>query len=189
MVKAKKQKSSKQDQDSVSQLVSSGFTLSENFIIDQMDNTNKKKKKEKEKPVEDTATSKKIGSMFQVKKLSNVKMESDGEEVDEEPKEEENVPGFDAPKKPKVKAPMKRKSDGGGGPNAKMEKPDRKEIKDKQKGLKEDRKKKASGTRYDLSVKAKKIWEELRREDCPKERQLALSIELYKLTKGHVKQV
>jgi hypothetical protein len=189
MVKAKKPKSSKQDQDSVSQLVSSGFTLSENYIIDQMDNTNKKKKKEKGKPVEDTTTSKKIGSMFKVKKESNVELESGGEEVDKQEKDEENVPGFDAPKKAKVKTPTKRKSDGGGGPNAKMEKPDWKEIKEKQKGLKEDRKKKASGTRYDLSVKAKKIWEELRREDCPKERQLALSIELFKLTKGHAKQV
>lgn len=196
-LKTKQAKKKSNNGDSVNQLVSSGFTLSENFVMDQIDNSKKTRHAAKT-----SESDKKIGTMFKVKE--NVEME------DEEPSAKKtkkgsskkapatevsdiadsDLPGFEAPK-PK-KAPVKRKSDHGEGNEEfaqKMPKPDWKEIKEKNKALKEDRKKKGAGNRYDLSIRAKKLWEDLRREDTPKDKQLSLSAELYKLTKGHAKEV
>ena len=46
------------------------------------------------------------------------------------------------------------------------------EAREKQKKLKEERRKKKDGSVFELSIQAKKVWEEVRREDCPKERQV-----------------
>lgn len=129
----------------------------------------KKQKKSHEQPAE---TVKSIKGKKQQKK-----------EKVEEPVE--NVPGFDAPKQPK-----KRKHEDDKAPAKKFKKAEEKPKKDLVgKDLKVDRKKKENPTRYDLSIKAKKVWEELRREDTPKDRQLGLSAELYGLLKGHAKEV
>jgi len=52
------------------------------------------------------------------------------------------------------------------------------EMRNQQKKLKEERRKKKDGTVFELSVQAKKVWEELRREDCPKDRQVKLSCDV-----------
>lgn len=46
------------------------------------------------------------------------------------------------------------------------------ESREKQKKLKEERRKKKDGSVFELSVQAKKVWEEVRREDCPKQKQV-----------------
>jgi hypothetical protein len=49
-------------------------------------------------------------------------------------------------------------------------------MREKQKKLKEERRMKKDGSVFELSVKAKKVWEEVRREDCPKDRQVCRSM-------------
>ena len=64
---------------------------------------------------------------------------------------------------------------------------EKKEVSKKE--LKVERKKKENAGRFDLSIKAKKLWEELRMDETPKDKQLALSAELYGIIKGHTKEV
>ncbi len=52
-----------------------------------------------------------------------------------------------------------------------------------QKKLKEERRKKKSESVFVTGVEAKKIWEELRREDCPKEKQVIKVYEFSLLTR------
>jgi hypothetical protein len=50
------------------------------------------------------------------------------------------------------------------------------EMRQKQKKLKEERRKKRDATGvFELSVQAKKVWEVVRREDCPKDKQVSRS--------------
>lgn len=49
--------------------------------------------------------------------------------------------------------------------------------------------KKQENSSYDLSSKVKTIWEDLRREDCPKEKSLSLVSRLMNLVKGHLKEL
>ncbi|KAL7645394.1 UNVERIFIED_CONTAM: hypothetical protein RMT77_003780 [Armadillidium vulgare] len=71
------------------------------------------------------------------------------------------------------------------------EKPDWKKLKLEKKELKAKRKQKSAGGNevYVISLKAKKIWEEVRREDCKKERKVELCKELYELIKEKVKSL
>ena len=46
------------------------------------------------------------------------------------------------------------------------------EMREKQKKTREERRKKKDGSVFELGVQAKKVWEEVRREDCPKDRQV-----------------
>ncbi len=68
-------------------------------------------------------------------------------------------------------AGKKEKTEGGGEEKKPLTKI---EMRNQQKKLKEERRKKKDGTVFELSVQAKKVWEELRREDCPKDRQVKL---------------
>lgn len=69
------------------------------------------------------------------------------------------------------------------------EKTDWKKLKLEKKELKAQRKQKSAGGNevYEIGMKAKKIWEEARREDCKKERKVELCKELYELLKEKVK--
>ena len=85
----------------------------------------------------------------------------------------------------------KRKLEGDKTEAKKVKKTEVKEQKPEvsKKELKIERKKKENSGRYDLSVKAKKVWEQLRREDTPKDKQLSLAAELYGMVKGHMQEV
>ncbi|MCL4126458.1 UNVERIFIED_CONTAM: hypothetical protein GTU68_064076 [Idotea baltica] len=71
------------------------------------------------------------------------------------------------------------------------EKPDWKKVKQERKELKVKRKQSDSGNNelYDVGVQAKKIWEELRRDDCKVSRKAELMKELYALIKGKIKSL
>lgn len=98
---------------------------------------------------------------------------------------EVTVPGFSAPK-----VAPKRKYEGEEVNGKKAKKVATGANNDvSKKTLKIERKTKENPNRYLLSVKAKKLWEDLRREDTAKEKQLALSAELFGLIKGHIQEV
>ncbi|XP_057379723.1 pumilio homolog 3-like [Daphnia carinata] len=188
---------------------SPGFTHSESKLINQLEA--KKKVKHVKQTEEESA---KVGNMFKKKK----KDVSDDEEIVEKPKKSQKVkmdvdegdfevvkpskktksteslsevvvPGFSAPKK----AAPKRKHEGEEGPAKKTKKVGGEKssaFKKKEKeALKVERKTKENENRYLLSVKAKKLWEELRREDTTKEKQLSLSADLYGLIKTHAHEL
>ncbi|XP_015512162.1 protein penguin [Neodiprion lecontei] len=64
------------------------------------------------------------------------------------------------------------------------EKPDWLEFKKQKKELREKRREKRLTNAYDVTVKAKKIGEKLRRADCSKEERVELTTQLYELLKG-----
>jgi len=94
------------------------------------------------------------------------------------------------------------------GPDGKpLSKPEARKV---QKKLKEDRRRKKGENLFTTGVQAKQIWEELRREDCPKDKQVRFNIsssimnilviechldqaklvdKLYDLVKTHVKKL
>ncbi|KAK4011914.1 pumilio homolog 3 [Daphnia magna] len=189
---------------------SPGFTHSESKLIDQLEA--KKKVKHVKQTEEESA---KVGNMFKKKKKV---VDSEDEEIVEKPKKSQKVkmdvdegdfevvkhskktksteslsevvvPGFSAPKK----AAPKRKHEGEEGPAKKTKKVGGEKssvFKKKEKeALKVERKTKENENRYLLSVKAKKLWEELRREDTTKEKQLSLSADLYGLIKTHAQEL
>ena len=189
----------------------SGFTETENTIISHLDTQKKVKRTEKSA---DSGT--KLGKMFKKKPkveeeiemsdpaVKKRKLATSEEEMEvdepatkqssrkkEESKENDNhLEGFafHVPKEKSADAKLKKKSTAASQNEAKTPET-KKEQKEKSKNLKIERKKKGNESRYDLSIKAKKIWEELRREDTPKDRALALSAELFGLVKGHTKEV
>jgi len=59
----------------------------------------------------------------------------------------------------------------------------------KQKEMKEVRKKFKLEDAFDIGVKAKKVWEEVRREDCPEDKKDKLLKELHSLVKGNIKKI
>lgn len=188
-----------------------GFTASENVLIDQLE----KKKKTKHTSKEEEGG--KVGKMFKKKKQDSAsdatddsenvaaekKMKKGPKKQKTEPVESEEefeivkaskkktpntdvIPGFSAPKTAK-----KRHAEA----SAQLAKKakfaenvqEKKEVSKKE--LKVERKKKENAGRFDLSIKAKKLWEELRMDETPKDKQLALSAELYGIIKGHTKEV
>ena len=64
------------------------------------------------------------------------------------------------------------------------------ELKEKKKKLREDRRKKdkEEGV-FDIGVRAKQVWEEVRREDCPESKKSKLLNELLELVKGNVSKI
>jgi len=185
-----------------------GFTETENTIIDQLET--KKKTKHVEKSSEGGA---KVGKMFKKKKaqvedetetpdpvvkkkrklaepVEEMEMENKQhkEKKSDDAKENNDLTGFalrvPKPKqidnKPKVQKSAKTET------KTPVNKKFQREMAN---NLKVERKKKENESRYDLSIKAKKIWEELRREDTPKDRALAISAELFSLVKGHTKEL
>ena len=62
----------------------------------------------------------------------------------------------------------------------------KKEGRDKQRKLKAERRSKKGGQVYDIGVQAKKVWEDVRREDCPEDKKEKLLKELAGLVKGSV---
>lgn len=69
------------------------------------------------------------------------------------------------------------------------EKPDWLEFKKQKKELREKRRAKKLTDAYDVTVKAKKIGEKLRRADCSKEKRIQLTTELYELLKGQFSKI
>ena len=71
-----------------------------------------------------------------------------------------------------------------------FEKLDKQQTRDKQKKDKADRKsKKLNQDVYTLGAQAKKIWEDVRKEDCPEEKKTKLASELHSLVKGNIKKI
>lgn len=71
-----------------------------------------------------------------------------------------------------------------------FEKLDKQQTRDKQKRDKADRKaKKLNQDVYNLGTQAKKIWEEVRKEDCPEQKKTKLAGELHQLVKGNIKKI
>ncbi|KAK2721895.1 hypothetical protein QYM36_004017, partial [Artemia franciscana] len=66
---------------------------------------------------------------------------------------------------------------------------DWKEFKKAQKKLKEKRKEGSEPSRYQLSVKAKEVWEELRRDDTPEAKKAALCSNLYSTLRGNFNEL
>ena len=195
-LKTKAVKGKKAGDDGLAQLVSTGFTVAENFIMDQADVSKKAKLAAKGKAVEkEPVQEDKMGKMFKKKKKTDngVEDRGGGGESEQVAEADAELDGFAAPKPPKPqKKVLKRKQEDGddGEVEKKKLKPLRKEVKMQQKTTKEERKKKGDGgNRYELSMKVKRIWEDLRREDTPKDKQLTLSATLYNMVKGHAKEV
>jgi len=63
------------------------------------------------------------------------------------------------------------------------------ETREKQKEMKLGRRKFKLNEVYDIGVQAKKVWEEVRREDCPEEKKNKLTRELHALVKGNIKKM
>ena len=64
---------------------------------------------------------------------------------------------------------------------------DKQQTRDKQKKDKASRKaKKLDQSIYDIGTQAKKIWEEVRKDDCPAEKKTKLVVELHSLLKGKI---
>jgi pumilio family protein 6 len=68
------------------------------------------------------------------------------------------------------------------------EKPNWSEFKKKKKELRKTRKEQKC-TLYDLTNKSKKLWEKVRRSDCPAEQREKLSFEIYSLLKNNIHKV
>ena len=87
----------------------------------------------------------------------------------------------------------KKKTDGGGEEKKPFVKLDKKETRDKQKTDKAERKaKKVELDVYNLSVEAKRIWEEVRDEEKMKENEQKkhkLTAQLHSLCKGNIKKI
>jgi len=65
----------------------------------------------------------------------------------------------------------------------------KKETREKQKKVKEIRKKFKQEDVFDIGIKAKKVWEEVRREDCPEQKKEKLITELHSLVQGNIKKI
>jgi len=72
-----------------------------------------------------------------------------------------------------------------------VEKLTKKEEREKQKKLKAERKAKKISNEgvFDIGLKAKKVWEEVRNERCPAEKKESLLKELHSLVKGNVEKI
>merc|ERR1712123_143306 len=70
-----------------------------------------------------------------------------------------------------------------------FEKLDKEQTREKQKKEKAERKaKKLQQEVFDIGVQAKKIWEEVRKEDCPEQKKEKLTTDLHALVKGNIKK-
>ena len=65
----------------------------------------------------------------------------------------------------------------------------KKDMREKQKKLKDERKKKKDTSVFDLSLQAKKVWNQVRGDDCPEEDRNKLLHELHSLVKGNLDKV
>eukprot|EP00088_Acartia_fossae_P010996 TRINITY_DN1550_c0_g1_i10.p1 TRINITY_DN1550_c0_g1~~TRINITY_DN1550_c0_g1_i10.p1 ORF type:complete len:679 (-),score=235.53 TRINITY_DN1550_c0_g1_i10:362-2398(-) len=74
-------------------------------------------------------------------------------------------------------------------PKSKVVMLNKSETRDKQKKVKEIRKKFKQEDVFDIGVKAKKVWEEVRREDCPEDKKERLINELHGLVQGNIKKI
>ena len=71
-----------------------------------------------------------------------------------------------------------------------FEKLDKQQTREKQKKDRADRKtKKLNQDVFVLGTQAKKIWEDVRKEDCPEEKKVKLAKDLHKLVKGNIKKI
>lgn len=68
------------------------------------------------------------------------------------------------------------------------EKPNWTEFKKKKKELRKTRKEQKCSV-FDLTEKSKKLWERVRRNDCPAEQRQKLTAEIHKLLKNNLQKV
>jgi len=96
-------------------------------------------------------------------------------------------------KKVKDKKSFKKKDKKGekdGEEKKPFEKLDKEQTREKQKKEKAERKaKKLQQEVFDIGVQAKKIWEEVRKEDCPEQKKEKLTTDLHALVKGNIKKI
>jgi len=151
--------------------------MAEKNILADGDSVNLEKKKKKRKTDEDASSP----------KPKKVKSEEGPQEGKENSKGKENK------KKEKLKKKIVDKKAGieGDKEGVPAEKLTKKEERTKQKQLKAERKikKVSSEDVFDIGLKAKKVWEEVRREDCPDEKKATLLAELHGLVKGNVQKI
>ncbi|XP_076034574.1 pumilio and CPL domain-containing protein penguin [Oratosquilla oratoria] len=121
------------------------------------------------------------------KKMKGVEYKENKKRLDESEDHGENKESkFKKKKMPDFKSGIKRKAEG----DAPAEKTDWKKLKAEKKELKVKRKQKSGGNEtYELCVKSKKIWEELRQEKCSDARKEELCKELHAAIKGKVKSL
>lgn len=160
------------------------------------DKTNVKKKNDKAKKMPKKALTKK---KLEEKVEENVdnKMEEDEEmEVDHNSEMESSSPPTKEKAKTKRKVdpkdadneePVKKKKSNNQGKTDEEKKLER----EKQKKTREERRKKDKGSSdiFTLGQESKKIWEELRREDCPENKKLELCDRLYATVKGNISKI
>jgi len=93
-------------------------------------------------------------------------------------------------KKIKDKKIFKKKDKKEGEEKKPFEKLDKEQTREKQKKEKAERKaKKLQPEVFDIGVQAKKIWEEVRKEDCPEQKKIKLTKDLHALVKGNIKKI
>jgi len=154
--------------------VDKGNIVEKNVLADG-GSLNSEKKKKKRKSDVDAESPK-------PKKVKSVEQSSDTE--GKENKKKEKLKKKIVDKKKQAKDPKKEDKE----PAEKLTK---KEERTKQKQLKAERKAKKITTEgvFDIALKAKKVWEEVRREDCPDEKKATLLKELHGLVKGNVEKI
>jgi len=152
------------------------------------ENTTPKKKIKTENPVK-PASSENAGKPDKKKKSKK----EDGKENTEKTFKKNKMKGFDVKTKGKPSFDGKKKKFGKKVTNANEVQPvvllNKKETREKMKQVKETRKKFKQEDVFDIGVKAKKVWEEVRREDCPEEKKVKLVQELHSLVQGNIKKI
>jgi len=147
-------------------------------------NSEKKKKKRKSDVDAESPKHKKVKS---VEKSSD----SEGKENEKTTMSKEKVNKKKEKLKKKIIDKKKLAKDNNKEDKEPAEKLTKKEERTKQKQLKAERKAKKITTEgvFDIALKAKKVWEEVRREDCPDDKKATLLKELHGLVKGNVEKI
>jgi len=146
--------------------------------------SNKASKKSKRKHSEPSAGGEEVKKPKKEKKVlksKNTDIEKDGKTKNFK---KEKLANKIADKKTKVQSKAKK------GEEKPFVKLDKQQTRDKQRKDKADRKaKKLEQSIYDIGTQAKRLWEEVRKEDCPEEKKTKLVTELHSLLKGNIKKL
>ena len=142
--------------------------------VENTEDSPKEKKVKFEKPTESESPKKEKKDKKKAKKV-----DENGKPVKD--KKAKNLTEKIANKKKELKDKLTKK------PETAEEKAEKKE---KKKKIRDERrtKKKEEGV-FDISTKAKKVWEQVRREDCPEKEKEKLLNELHQLVKGNVSKI
>jgi pumilio family protein 6 len=164
--------------------------------LKQSDDPPKKTKKQKllkEKAVEPENEVSNVEKVSKKQKQSDDSPTKKQKQSDDSPKSKkqkplkEKIENKKSDLKEKIQNKGKKPEDEDEEKDPKTEAEKKAEMRGKQKKLREERRKKDQGDGvFDVSVRAKQVWEELRRKDCPEEKKKELLKELHDLVKGQV---